>query len=127
MPTGAAAALLLAGVSWPSSSGRSVRYRGAYKKIAMIPRESDRRTREPGQRLEVRGEGVRLRRRSHVGVVGRARSLRRRGQAPRDGHIVGICGNWGAVTRFVGGWHNLFSFIGPVGRIPSQAPLSMKL
>ena len=32
-----------------------------------------------------------------------------------DGHIVGICGNWGAVTRFVGGWHNLFSFIGPIG------------
>jgi hypothetical protein len=32
-----------------------------------------------------------------------------------DGHIIGICGNWGAVTRVVGGWHNLFSFIGPIG------------
>ena len=27
-----------------------------------------------------------------------------------DGHILGICGNYGAVFRKVGGWHSLFSF-----------------
>lgn len=36
-------------------------------------------------------------------------------QELRDqGHIVGLCGNWAVVTKFRG-WHDLFSFIGPVG------------
>ena len=85
------------------------------KKIAMIPRKSDRRTREPGQRLEVRGEGVRLRRRSHVGVVGRTRSLRRRGRAPRGRphrwHLRQL-GRRHALRR---GLAQPLSFIGPIG------------
>ena len=32
----------------------------------------------------------------------------------KEGHIVGICGNWAAVAQCVVGWHNLFSFIGPM-------------
>ena len=32
----------------------------------------------------------------------------------KEGHIVGICGNWAAVVQCVMGWHNLFSFIGPM-------------
>ena len=32
----------------------------------------------------------------------------------KDGHILGICGNWAAVAQCVVGWHNLFSFIGPM-------------
>lgn len=29
-----------------------------------------------------------------------------------EGHILGLCGNWAGVTTRVGGWHNLFSFLG---------------
>ena len=32
----------------------------------------------------------------------------------KEGHIVGICGNWAAVAQCVMGWHNLFSFISPM-------------
>jgi len=32
----------------------------------------------------------------------------------KEGHIVGICGNWAAVAQCVVGWYNLFSFIGPM-------------
>jgi hypothetical protein len=36
-------------------------------------------------------------------------------QALRDsGHIVGLCGNWGLVTRSVPDWHERVSFIGPI-------------
>jgi len=28
----------------------------------------------------------------------------------KAGHILGLCGNWGVVTRYVNGWHYLFSF-----------------
>ena len=31
-----------------------------------------------------------------------------------QGHIVGLCGNWGVVTRSVPRWHLVFSFIGPL-------------
>ena len=31
-----------------------------------------------------------------------------------SGHIVGLCGNWGLVTRNVPDWHERVSFIGPV-------------
>jgi len=32
----------------------------------------------------------------------------------RAGHITGLCGNWGMVTRSFHEWHELFSFLGPV-------------
>ena len=31
------------------------------------------------------------------------------------GNIVGLCGNWAAVTLKFAAWHKLFSFLGPVG------------
>ena len=31
-----------------------------------------------------------------------------------QGHIVGLCGNFSAVTQHVPGWYNIFSFIGPM-------------
>ena len=31
------------------------------------------------------------------------------------GHIVGLCGNWAVVTRYVRNWHHLFSFVGAIG------------
>ena len=30
------------------------------------------------------------------------------------GAIVGLCGNWALVTRHVPGWHEIFSFVGPM-------------
>ena len=30
----------------------------------------------------------------------------------REGHIVGICGNWAVACR-IPGWHTLWSFVGP--------------
>jgi hypothetical protein len=30
------------------------------------------------------------------------------------GAIVGLCGNWAVVTRAVPGWHEIFSFVGPI-------------
>ena len=30
----------------------------------------------------------------------------------KEGHILGLCGNWAGVTTRVDGWHNLFSFLG---------------
>ncbi|MCH7779090.1 MAG: hypothetical protein IH878_21555 [Gemmatimonadetes bacterium] len=32
-----------------------------------------------------------------------------------QGHIVGLCGNFAAVTQRVPGWQDIFSFIGPMG------------
>ena len=32
----------------------------------------------------------------------------------RQGHIVGLCGNWARVVQAVKGWENLVSFIGPM-------------
>jgi len=32
-----------------------------------------------------------------------------------EGHILGICGNWGLVVQAVYGWENLFSFVGQIG------------
>ena len=32
----------------------------------------------------------------------------------RDGHIVGLCGNFAMVTMRVPNWHRVFSFIGPM-------------
>lgn len=32
-----------------------------------------------------------------------------------EGHVIGLCGNWAVVTSLVRGWHNLLSFIGPIG------------
>lgn len=32
----------------------------------------------------------------------------------KEGHILGLCGNYAMVTRFVDNWHRLFSFIGPM-------------
>lgn len=32
----------------------------------------------------------------------------------RDGHCIGICGNWARVVQAVQGWENLVSFIGPM-------------
>jgi hypothetical protein len=29
--------------------------------------------------------------------------------------IVGLCGNWGLVTRTVPTWYEIFSFVGPMG------------
>lgn len=31
-----------------------------------------------------------------------------------EGHIVGLCGNWGAFVRAVPGWHLIISFVGPL-------------
>ncbi len=31
-----------------------------------------------------------------------------------EGHILGICGNYAAVTMMVVNWHDVFSFIGPM-------------
>jgi hypothetical protein len=31
-----------------------------------------------------------------------------------QGHILGLCGNWGLVTKCLAGWQNIFSFIGPI-------------
>jgi hypothetical protein len=30
------------------------------------------------------------------------------------GAVVGLCGNWALVTRTVPGWHDIFSFVGPI-------------
>jgi hypothetical protein len=30
-------------------------------------------------------------------------------------HVVGLCGNWALVTRAVPGWHDVVSFVGPIG------------
>src|SRR6202171_4735046 len=30
-----------------------------------------------------------------------------------EGHVLGLCGNWGAVTLQVPDWHLVLSFIGP--------------
>jgi hypothetical protein len=30
-----------------------------------------------------------------------------------EGHVLGLCGNWGAVTLQVPDWHRVLSFIGP--------------
>ena len=49
--------------------------------------------------LEVAGGPVRL-----ADVVG----LR------QAGHIVGLCGNWGVVTRSWPEWSQIFSFVGPM-------------
>jgi hypothetical protein len=49
--------------------------------------------------LEIAGGPVRL-----VDVVG----LR------QEGHIVGLCGNWGVVTRSWPEWFRIFSFVGPM-------------
>ena len=32
----------------------------------------------------------------------------------RQGHVVGLCGNWAVVIQAVRGWENLISFIGPM-------------
>ena len=32
----------------------------------------------------------------------------------QSGHIVGLCGNWGVVTRQVPEWHRLFTIVGPM-------------
>jgi hypothetical protein len=32
-----------------------------------------------------------------------------------DGHIIGLCGNYAAVTTQVFHWDKIFSFIGPMG------------
>jgi hypothetical protein len=37
----------------------------------------------------------------------------RLGKAPDA--VVGVCGNWGLVTRTMPGWHDVFSFVGPMG------------
>ena len=37
----------------------------------------------------------------------------------QEGHILGLCGNWGLITLNVDGWHNLFSFVGQFG--PTKA------
>jgi hypothetical protein len=29
--------------------------------------------------------------------------------------VVGLCGNWGLVTRTVPAWYEIFSFVGPMG------------
>ena len=29
--------------------------------------------------------------------------------------VVGLCGNWGLVTRTIPDWHEIFSFVGPIG------------
>ena len=29
--------------------------------------------------------------------------------------VVGLCGNWGFVTRTLPGWYEIFSFVGPMG------------
>lgn len=33
----------------------------------------------------------------------------------KEGHILGLCGNWGLVTSIIDEWENLFSFIGAIG------------
>jgi hypothetical protein len=35
-----------------------------------------------------------------------------RGASPA---VVGLCGNWGLVTRTVPAWYEIFSFVGPMG------------
>lgn len=35
-------------------------------------------------------------------------------QLRAEGHIVGLCGNWGLIALRVPGWHRLFSFVGPL-------------
>jgi hypothetical protein len=32
----------------------------------------------------------------------------------QNGHVLGLCGNWAAVTQLLTGWGFLFSFIGPM-------------
>ena len=32
----------------------------------------------------------------------------------KDGHIVGLCGNWAVVTRSWPEWFEFFSFVGPM-------------
>ena len=32
----------------------------------------------------------------------------------KEGHIVGLCGNWAVVTRAWPEWFHIFSFIGPM-------------
>lgn len=40
----------------------------------------------------------------------------------KQGHIVGLCGNWGLVTRYVTGWQHLVSFVNcsPVVQVGDQ-------
>ena len=45
----------------------------------------------------------------------------------RQGHIVGLCGNFAVVTRtFPRDWHGLFSFIGPAGLTKADFLLQLK-
>jgi len=33
----------------------------------------------------------------------------------KEGHIIGLCGNWAVFVNRVGGWHHLISLFGPQG------------
>ena len=44
----------------------------------------------------------------------------------RRGHIVGLCGNFAAVTQRVSDWHYIFSFIGPMAMTKADFLIQIK-
>lgn len=44
----------------------------------------------------------------------------------QQGHILGLCGNWAAVTMQVNGWHFLFSFLGQMNMQKHEFLISLR-
>lgn len=60
-------------------------------------------------------------------IAGGPVSFRAITQLRRAGHITGLCGNWGLVTRSFLQWHELFSFLGPAVVSKEQFLLELKV
>jgi len=45
----------------------------------------------------------------------------------KQGHIVGLCGNWAVFVRAVPDWHQVVSFLGPLGISKAEFLVQLRL